>query len=145
MSNPQLRLTVYRESAALPRLRWPRGERAETSPRPQRTEPGEWHEEIYVWALRGGEQVVSTLSSGLAQEFNEGIAPARRRPVRLREVAISMREQASGEWSASLESREGGDDDLAPAMVNASAALVEHLRWVAETFADLPGAHIVVR
>jgi hypothetical protein len=128
MNNPQLRLTVYRESVGLPRLRWPCGDAEASSSLPQRAEADEWHEEIYSWAFRGGEQVVSVLSSKLVQEFSEGVPRANRRPARLREVALAMREQLSGEWSASMESREVVEDELAPAMVNASAALAEHLR-----------------
>lgn len=145
MSNPQLRLTVYREARNLPRLRWPRGREVDESPLPQRADPTEWHEKIYEWALGGNEQVVSTLSSRLAEEFSEGVTPALRHPARLREMVVNMREQVTAEWSASLEHCEATEDDIAPSMVNASAALVEHLRWVAETFSNLPGAHIVVR
>ena len=145
MSNPQLRLTVYRESVGLPRLRWPSGEAEDLASTPQRAEAHEWHEEVYSWALRGGELVVPMLSSKLAEEFSEGLGPACRRPARLREVALAMRDRVNGEWSASMEPLQAAEDELAPGMVNASAAMVEHLRWIAETFADLPGAHIVVR
>jgi hypothetical protein len=145
MSNPQLRLTVYRESVGPTRLRWPCGGTEETSPLPQRAEAGEWSEAIYSWVLGGEDQVVSALSSELAQKFSEGMAPVRRRPAYLRDLALSMRDAVSKEWSASSESLDADGEELAPAMVNASAALIEHLHWVAETFAHLPGAHIVVR
>jgi len=108
-------------------------------------EANEWYEEVYSWALRGGEQISFALSSRLTQEFSEGLSPALRRAARLRQVALEMRDVVKEEWSVSLESRELIEDELAPAMVNTSAAFVEHLRWVAETFSDLPGTHIVVR
>ena len=144
MSDPQLRLIVYRESVGLPRLRWPCGDEEQNPILPERADANEWHEEVYVWTL-GREQVISALSSKLTQEFGEGVPRIRRRPSRLREVAVALSAETAGEWSVSMEPQEASDPDLPPVMANASAALVQHLNWVADTFADLPGAHIVVR
>ena len=144
MASPQLRITVYREAVGLPRLRWPEGG-GEGQDLPERAEAGEWHEEVYCWSLAGGERVAPNLADELVGKFNEGIPPAQRRLPQLRTVVLAMRAQVTDEWSASFELPETGEKENAPSMVNTSAALVELLRWIAETFAHLPGAHVVVR
>ena len=113
------------------------------------------HEQIYSWdpgsydlALNSTPEVAERINSDLLVPFGESQPPAQRSVPRFRKavsVLLEAPEVSAGTyWSDGEETLLEGDVEV-NLRVNAALGILRHLRWIAQVYADVPGASVLIR
>jgi hypothetical protein len=114
------------------------------------------HEQIYAWdpgqvdIFLGLDETLSSRFRGILFDgFAPHLAPQKRSISALYDVVsvltLELSKRGNYSWSPSEQTIEIEEDDEANLPVNAALALLNHLRWVAKIFMNVPYASVTIR
>ena len=112
-------------------------------------------EQLYAWdsgphefASGSSSAVARQIEDCLLQPFGEHRPPNERRVRRFLNAVTNLLDdeevQSGTHWSDSEDTVSGGDTEL-NLRVNAALGVLSHLRWVAQVYAELPDASVLIR
>ena len=112
-------------------------------------------EQLYSWdpgphdfALSSSAAAVQRINDRLLRPFGEHHPPHERRVRRFLDAITGLLDdgavQSGTHWSDCEDTVSAGDTEL-NLRVNATLGVLRHLRWIAQVYAEVPGASVLIR